>query len=80
MSIALSNFSKCLRIVFANFYVISTSTSLALSIYVFFISLMHSVDGAQFLNTTFLFLLFGVAAFPVFGTVTVSLIAMYTSV
>ena len=33
---------------------ITTSISLALSIYVLFISLVKSVIGAQFLNTTFL--------------------------
>ena len=32
---------------------------LALSIYVLFISLMQSVNGAQFLNTAFLLALFG---------------------
>ena len=36
--------------------------SLALSTCVFFISLMQSVNGAQFLNTTSLSLLFGFAA------------------
>ena len=35
----------------------TTSMSLALSIFVFFISLMHSVDEAQCLNTTSLLLL-----------------------
>ena len=35
---------------------------LALSICVLFISLMQSVNGAQFLNTTSLSLLFGCAA------------------
>ena len=53
--------------------------SVALSICVLFISLMQSVTGAQFLNTTFLFPLFGVAAIPVFGTVIVLLIAIYGS-
>ena len=58
---------------------ITRSMSVALSICVLFISLMQSVSGAQFLNTTFLFPLFGVAAIPVFGTVIVLLIAMYGS-
>ena len=40
--------------------------SLASSVSVFFISLMHSVNGAQFLIIIF-FLLFGFAAVPVFG-------------
>ena len=58
---------------------ITTSMSVVLSICVLFISLMQSVNGAQFLNTTFLFPLFGVATIPVFGTVIVLLIAMYGS-
>ena len=37
-------------------------------LYIFFISLMQSVNGAQFLIVIF-FLLFGTAAFPVFLTV-----------
>ena len=53
--------------------------SLALSIYVLFTSLMQLVKGAKFLNTTSLFLLFGAAAAPVFGTVIVPLKAMYAS-
>ena len=40
---------------------ITTSMSLALSICVLFISLMQSVNGAQFLNTTSLFPLFGLS-------------------
>ena len=40
--------------------------SLASSVSVFFISLMYSVNGAQFLIIIF-FLLFGFAAVPVFG-------------
>ena len=39
--------------------------SLASSVSVFFISLMHSVNGAQFF--IIIFLLFGFAAVPVFG-------------
>ena len=41
---------------------ITTSMSLALSICVLFISLMQSINGAQFLNTTSLLLLSGFAA------------------
>ena len=41
---------------------ISTSISSALAICVLFISLMQSVNGAQFLNITFLLLLFGFTA------------------
>ena len=44
------------------------SMYLALSICVLFISLMQSVNGAQFL-IIILFLLLGFAASPVFGTV-----------
>ena len=52
---------------------ITMSMSLALSICVFFISLMHLVNGVQFLNVIF-FLLFAAApAAAVFGTVTVAL-------
>ena len=47
--------------------------SLALSNCVLIISLMQSVNRAQFFNITFLLLLFGAAAVPVFGTVIVSL-------
>ena len=36
--------------------------SLALSIYALCISIMSSVNGAQFLNRTYLYLLFGAAA------------------
>ena len=53
--------------------------SLALSICVLFISLIESVNGAQFLNTTSLFQLFGAAPVPLFGTVIVPLTAMYVS-
>ena len=52
------------------------SMLLALSIYVFFISLMQSENGAQFLIITF-FLLFGFAAVPLFGTVMVQLASTY---
>ena len=50
-----------------------TSLSLALYNCVLFISLMQSVIGVQILNTTFLFVLFGVAAVTVFGIVIVPL-------
>ena len=50
--------------------------SLARSIYLLVISLMQSVNETQFLNITFLFLLLGFAAVPVFGTV----IVMYSYV
>ena len=54
--------------------------SLELSICVLFVSLIQPVNGAQFLNTSSLFLLFGAAAVPVFGTVIVPLTAMYASI
>ena len=41
---------------------ITTSMPLALSTCVLFILLMQSVNGAQFLNTTFLLLLFSFAS------------------
>ena len=50
--------------------------SLALSICKLFISLMQSVNGAQFLNATSLFLLLGAAAVGVFGNVIIPLKAM----
>ena len=46
---------------------ISTSMSLALSICVLFILLIHSVSGAQFLNTTSLSLLFWFTACVITG-------------
>ena len=55
---------------------ITTSMSLALSIFVLLISLMQSVNGAQFLNTTSLFQLFKAASVPVFGTIIVPLTTM----
>ena len=58
---------------------ITTSMSLALSACVLFFSLMQSVYGAQFLNTFSLFILFGAAPVPVFGTVIVPLTAIYAS-
>ena len=58
---------------------ITTSMSLALSICVLFISVMQLVNGAYSLNTTSLFVLFGAAAVPVFGTVIVPLTAIYAS-
>ena len=47
--------------------------SLVSFISLLFISLMQSVNGAQFLNDTFLFLLLEAAAVPVFVTVAVPL-------
>ena len=41
--------------------------SLALSNCILFISVMQSINGAQFLNVTFLFLLPGAAVVTVFG-------------
>ena len=41
---------------------ITTLMFLALSISLLFVSLMQSVNGGQFLNTTSLFVLFGAAA------------------
>ena len=49
---------------------ITTSISLALSICVMFLLFMESVNGAQFLNFTFLFVFFAAAtAAEVFATV-----------
>ena len=45
---------------------ITTSLSLALSICLMFISVMQLVNGAQCLNTTPLFLLFGAPTAPLF--------------
>ena len=53
--------------------------SLALSICLLFISLMQSVNDAQFLNTTSLFLLFGATTLLVFGTAIVPLTVVYAS-
>ena len=67
-------FANKFRYISIKLYIfITTSISLALTICILFISLIQSVNGAQFLNTTSLFLLFGGAAVPVFGTVTVKL-------
>ena len=56
------------------------SISSALSTCVLFISVMQLVSGAQFLNITFLLLLFtAVTAAVVFGTVIVPLTSMYAS-
>ena len=41
---------------------------------------MQLINGAQYLSITFLFLLFGAAAVPVFGTVIVPLTCMYASI
>ena len=54
------------------------SMSLALSICALFISLMQSLNGAQFLIIMF-FLLFRFAAVPVFGTVIVPPTSIYAS-
>ena len=51
--------------------------SLALSICELYISPMESVNDAQFLKITSLFLLFVAAAVPLFATVIVPLIGMY---
>ena len=54
--------------------------SLALSTCVLFISLMQSVNGASFLNITFLLALFAAAApAVVFGTVIVPLTSIHAS-
>ena len=47
------------------------------SISLFLISLIQSVNGLQFLNATFLFLLLGIPTVPVFSTVIVPLKSMY---
>ena len=54
------------------------SMSLELSIWVLFISLMQSVNGAQF-SIIILFLLFGFAVLPVVTPVTVPLAGIYAS-
>ena len=67
-------FANKFRYISIKLYIfITTSISLALTICILFISLIQSVNGAQFLNTTSLFLLFGGAVVPVFGTVMVEL-------
>ena len=59
---------------------ITISISLALSIWVLFILLMQSVDGAQFLNITFLLVLFASAsAAAVLLTDTFPLASIYAS-
>ena len=45
--------------------------------FLLFISFMHSVNGAQLLNITFLFLSLGAAIVHVFLTVIVLLVSMY---
>ena len=52
---------------------------LVLRICVLFISLMQSVNGAQFLNTTSVPLVFAAGAAAMFGTVKVPLTSTYTS-
>ena len=61
-----------------NWYHYCTKSSLALSIWVLFISLMKPVNGAQFLVTIFL-LLFGTAAACVLGTVMIPLVSSFAS-
>ena len=59
---------------------ITTSMSLALSTCILFISLMQSVNGAQFVNIMFLSILFAAAnVAAVFSTVIVPLTHMYAS-
>ena len=59
---------------------ITISISLALSTCVLFISLMQLKNGAQFLNITFLLVLFAAApTSDVSSTVIVPLISMYAS-
>ena len=60
---------------------ITTSMLLALTFCVFFISLMQSVNGAQFLNTTSISLLLFATAGPtaLFETVIVPLTSIYAS-
>ena len=67
-----SNLSKIILLLLAGKSVIlvllsKADSSLALSACVF-ISQIQSVNRAQILNITFLFLLFGTVAVPVFGT------------
>ena len=52
---------------------------LALSTFLYFISPMRSVNGAQFLNITFLFALFTATASAAFATVIVPLTSIYPS-
>ena len=54
-------------------------SSLAWSISLFSISLKESVNGTQFVNITFLFLLLWAVAALLFGTVIVPLTSMYAS-
>ena len=58
---------------------ISTSVSLALSIFALFISLIQSVNGAQFLNTTSLPALIAGAGAATHTTVIVPLTNIYAS-
>ena len=76
--------SRCLQIIFSIFYqtiymFITTWISSPLSICVLLFSLMQSVNGAQLLNTTSLFLLFRLLLFQCFGAIIVSLTTMYAS-
>ena len=58
----------------------TTSNFWASSTFVLFISVMQSVKGAQFLNITFLLVLFTAApAAALFGTVIVPLTSMHAS-
>ena len=56
---------------------ITIEMSLALSTCVLFISLMQSVNGVQYLNIAFIFLLFVDAVVPAFATVIVPLTIKY---
>ena len=58
---------------------ITISVYSALCIWVLFILLMRLVNGAQILNITFLFLLFGAAAVPVLLTDIFPLTHIYVS-
>ena len=57
----------------------TTSISWASSTWVIFISLVQVINGAQFWNITFLFLLFGAAVVSLFPTCIVPLTYMYAS-
>ena len=71
------DFFEWLSLYFIKSYIgITTLMSLVWSISLLFISLMHLVNGAQFWNVTFLFVLLGTAAASVFSTALVHLISM----
>ena len=76
----LSDVFEQLSLYYIKLYIgITTSMSLTLSICVLFISLMHSVNGVQFLNTTSLSLLSGIAVAGTGGIVIAPLTSIYTS-